>query len=168
MRRTTYIAYNDNRVRTSLTCDEARRMLRVHLGPVHTTAWNCVYSESHKGWFRDTCHVKTSLEKVMEDDFWRTPGGVLLAIFIAAVCCFAIWWGSLCYRSRKLVNVCEGLQEIDLDRRLHYSAKWKRSKKRGGRYTDDSDDDDIQVYDNGNQESTRVVVRNDARNDTTA
>lgn len=136
-------------------------MLRIHLGPVHTTEWGCVYSETSKGWFRDTCHVKTALETVIEDNFWRTPGGVFLALFIAAVCCFAIWWASLCYRSRKVVNVCEGLSELDMDRRLHYAGRWKRSKKRGERYNEDSDDDDIEVYNNQGPDNTRVVVRRD-------
>ena len=163
LRTTTYIAYSDSRVSTSRTCEEARRNLRIYLGPTHSTEWGCLYSESHKGWFRDKCHVEAALEKVVR--FWGTPGGVFLIMFISLVCCFIIWWVSLCYRARKMVNICDGLREIDLDTRLQYAARYNNKKGAKKVWQNDNDDDELIFNSDNNNARTRVNVGNLRRDD---
>ena len=166
LRTTTYTAYSDSRVSTSRTCKEALKYLRLYLGPTHSTEWGCLYSETHKGWFRDTCHVDTALEKVIRNDFWGTPGGVFLVMFISLACCFIIWWLSLCYRARKVVNICDGLREIDLDTRLHYAARFAKNKNtKKNNWQDDNDNDDDELIFNTNSNTrTRVNVGNEEAN----
>lgn len=113
---TVYEAYDSPRVRTATTCADAKEQLISYLSPVHTTPWGCLYSEDKHLWFREECHVETKVEKFI--DFWKTPGGVFLALTIAALSIFVLWWLSLCYRNRGVVGVCDGLRQLDFDRRV--------------------------------------------------
>ena len=107
-------------------------------------------------WFREECHVKTMVEKIVDDDFWKTPGGVVLALFIAFVCVFCLWWLSLCYRNRAVVGVCDGMQQIDMDNRL--AGKRRRGGHQRVSLDDEDGDDDILYSSQPRKSETRVRV----------
>lgn len=154
---TKYVAFDTAVTTTSRTCNDATAQLRLHLSPVHATPWNCVFSESKNMWFREECHVKTLAEKIVDDDFWKTPGGVMLAFFIAFLCVFSLWWMSLCYRNRQFIGVCEGMRIIDFDNRL--TGKRRYMASRLPKEMEEDDDDLIHSL-----EETRVTVHGQGRN----
>lgn len=157
---TEYIAFDTPMSSTSRTCKEASAQLRLHLSPVHTTPWNCVFSEPNKMWFREECHVRTIAEKIVDDDFWKTPGGVILALFIAFVCVFCLWWLSLCYRNRAVVGICDGMQQIDLDHRLAGTRRY--GGRRQAPFKENDDDDDLIFSKSNNPEVGHAQHRDDS------
>ena len=140
-----YTAFTKFGSTTAHSCQQATATLERELGPIYKTPWGCVYSEKSSGWYRPECRVKTIPEQILQDDFWSTPGGVFLAIFIAFVCVFFLWWISLCYRTRKCIGVCAGMQEIDFDHRL--LSRWRYGGRRRSKMG--ATDDDVLVYENG-------------------
>ena len=71
----------------------------------------------------------------------------------------------MCYRARKMVNICDGLREIDLDTRLQYAARYNNKKGAKKVWQNDNDDDELIFNSDNNNARTRVNVGNLSRDD---
>jgi len=124
------------------TCEKAEAGLLDVMGPVHGVDWGCFYSETKEGWFRPECEITPHpLRAASEaaENLWKTPGGVVLILFIIAVSIFLLWWAFRCYRAKR----CDWPWKV---RRGSYASA-RYSKK--GSTPDHDSDDDVDVYSNG-------------------
>ena len=111
---TYYRAFYGPVTASARSCKQAKDALAIHYGPVHSTPWDCIYSEKRHLWY----HAKCDVHHIEDDPFWSTAGGVVLAIFIAAASIFVLWWISLCFRVRRFGLCFDLMRELDMDQSL--------------------------------------------------
>tara|TARA_Y100000310_G_scaffold323950_1_gene385120 strand:- start:315 stop:743 length:429 start_codon:yes stop_codon:yes gene_type:complete len=134
------------------SCEQAEAGLLDVMGPVHGVDWGCYYSETQEGWFRPECEITSHpLRQAAESakNLWKTPGGVILILFIISMSIFLLWWGFRCYRAKR----CDWPWKV---RHNAFTARYSKNTPQ-----DNDSDDDVNVY-SGQQPRGRGGISNTA------